>query len=132
MPPRILSGVTVVVVEDHEVVRSLLAQFLTQQGARVIACPNVSDALVAVTRERPDVVVSDIALPDGDGFQLLQSIRRLGPEIGGNTPAIAMSALGATITNQRVLAAGFSSYLGKPFTPQQLLQAIQAALRPQS
>ena len=132
MSPRILSGIIVVVVEDHEVVRSLLAQFLSQQGARVIACSKVSDALVAVTRERPDVVVSDINLPDGDGFQLLRSIRRLGPEIGGNTPAIAMSALGATATNQRALAAGFRSYLGKPFTPQQLLQAIQAALRPQS
>jgi CheY-like chemotaxis protein len=112
MPPRILSDVTVVVLEDHEVVRSLLTQFLTQQGARVIACPNVSDALVAVTRERPDVVVSDIAPPDGDGFQLLQSIRRLGPEIGGNTPAIAMSALGATITNQRVLSRRFSLVSG--------------------
>jgi DNA-binding response OmpR family regulator len=62
----------------------------------------------------------------------LQSVRSLGPEIGGNTPVIAMSALGATITNHRALAAGFCSYLGKPFTPQQLLHAIRAALRLQN
>ena len=67
-----------------------------------------------------------------DGFQLLQSIRRRDPEIGGSIPVIAMSALGATVTKQRALAAGFRSYLGKPFTPQQLLQTIEAALRPET
>jgi CheY-like chemotaxis protein len=132
MLPRILTGVTVVVVEDHEITRSLLTQFLSQQGARVIACPNVADALVAVTRERPDVVVSDINLPDEDGFELLRNIHRLDPEMGGDVPVIAMSALGASATEQRALAAGFRSYLGKPFTPLQLLQAIQSVLRPQN
>jgi CheY-like chemotaxis protein len=132
IPRRILTGVTAVVVEDHDDVRSLLIEFLRQQGARVIGCPNAAEALEAVTQERPDVVLSDINLPDVDGFQLLQSIRRLDPEIGGNIPVIAMSALGATVTKQRALAAGFRSYLGKPFTPQQLLQTIEAALRPET
>jgi CheY-like chemotaxis protein len=107
----ILSGVTVVVVEDHDDVRSLLVEFLRQQGARVIDCSNAAQALEAVTQERPDVVLSDINLPGGDGFQLLQSIRSLDPEIGGKTAVIAMSALGVTITNHRALAAGFRSYL---------------------
>jgi|ERR1700720_535570 DNA-binding response OmpR family regulator len=132
MPPKILSGLTIVVVEDHDDVRSVLAQFLRQQGARIIGCSKAYDALEAVVHERPDLVLSDIGLPDGDGFHLLQSVRSLGPEIGGNTPVIAMSALGATITNHRALAAGFCSYLGKPFTPQQLLHAIRAALRLQN
>ena len=132
MPPKILSGVTVVVVEDHDVLRSVLIDFLRQQDASVIGCAKASEALEAVIRERPDLVLSDITLPDGDGFQLLQSIRNLDPENGGNTPAVAMSALGATIANHRALAAGFCSYLGKPFTPQQLLNAIQAALRLQN
>jgi CheY-like chemotaxis protein len=132
MSPGILSGVTVVVVEDHDDVRSVLVEFLRQQGARVIGCATASDALAAVIRERPELVLSDITLPDRDGFQLLQNIRSLDPENGRNTPAIAMSALGATTTDQRALAAGFRSYLGKPFTPQQLLQAIRVALRPQS
>jgi CheY-like chemotaxis protein len=96
-----------------------------------MGCTEAFEALQAVIRERPDLVLSDITLPDGDGFQLIQSIRSLDPENGGDTPVIAMSALGATIANHRVVAAGFSSYLGKPFTPRQLLQAIQAALRPQ-
>ena len=132
IPRRILTGVTAVVVEDHDDVRSLLTEFLRQQGARVIGCPNAAEALEAVTQELPDVVLSDINLPDVDGFQLLQSIRRLDPEIGGSIPVIAMSALGATVTKQRALAAGFRSYLGKPFTPQQLLQTIEAALRPET
>jgi DNA-binding response OmpR family regulator len=132
IPRRILTGVTAVVVEDHDDVRSLLTEFLRQQGARVIGCPNAAKALEAVTQERPDVVLSDINLPDVDGFQLLQSIRRLDPEIGGSIPVIAMSALGATVTKQRALAAGFRSYLGKPFTPQRLLRTIEAALRPET
>jgi DNA-binding response OmpR family regulator len=132
MSPGILSGVKVVVVEDHDDARSVLVEFLSRQGARVIGCATASDALVAVIRERPGLVLSDITLPDEDGFQLLQKIRSLDPENGGNTPAIAMSALGATITDQRALAAGFRLYLGKPFTPQQLLEAIRAALRSQS
>ena len=132
MSPGILSGVTVVVAEDHDDLRSVLVEFLSRQGARVIGCATASDALAAVIRERPELVLADITLPDGDAFQLLQSIRSLDPENGGNTPAIAMSALGATTIDQGALAAGFRSYLGKPFTPQQLLQAIRAALRPQS
>jgi Response regulator containing CheY-like receiver, AAA-type ATPase, and DNA-binding domains len=129
IPKRILSGVTVVVVEDHDMIRSLVAEFLRLQGARVLDCSNAAQALERVTQERPDVVLSDINLPGADGFQLLQHIRSLDSEIGGNTPVIAMSAMGATVTNQRALAAGFCSYLGKPFTPQQLLNTIQAALR---
>jgi CheY-like chemotaxis protein len=132
IPRRILTGITALVVEDHDDVRSLVTEFLRQQGARVTGCPNAVEALEAVTQERPAVVLSDINLPGMDGFQLLQSIRELDPEIGGNIPVIAMSALGATVTKQRALAAGFRSYLGKPFTPQQLLEAIRAALRSQS
>ena len=123
---------TVVIVEDQDVTRSLITGFLRQQGAKVIECSNADQALESVTRERPDLVLSDINLPGEDGFQLLQNIRSLDPEFGGNTPAIAMSAIGATVTNERALAAGFRSYLGKPFTPQQLLSAIQLALRSQN
>src|ERR1700730_16705772 len=132
MPPKILCGVTIIVVEDHDYFRSVLMEFLSGHGARVIGCGKVSEALEAVIRERPDLVLSDIALPDGDGFQLMRRLRDMDPEIGGNTATIAMSSLGATISNQCVLAAGFRSFLGKPFTPQQLLRTIQEALRPQS
>ena len=132
IPRRTLVGVTVVIVEDHDVTRSLITGFLRQQGAKVIECSNADQALESVTRERPDLVLSDINLPRKDGFQLLQGIRSLDAEIGGNTPVIAMSAMGATVTKQRALAAGFRLYLGKPFTTKQLLSAIQIALRIQN
>jgi DNA-binding response OmpR family regulator len=132
IPRRTLIGVTVVIVEDHDLIRSLVAGFLRQQGARVIECSNAGQALASVMREQPDVILSDINLPGEDGFQLLESIRHLDPETGGGTPVIAMSAMGATVTKERALAAGFRSYLGKPFTPQQLLSAIKAALRIQN
>ena len=132
MPQRILTGATIVLVEDHDLIRSLISEFLRRQGAKVIDCSNAVEALDAVTQHRPDVVLSDINLPGADGFQLLQNIRRLDAEMGGNVPVIAMSALGATVTKHRSSGASFHSYLGKPFTPAQLLQTIEAALRPQS
>jgi CheY-like chemotaxis protein len=131
IPERILTGATVVVVEDHDLIRSLISEFLRQRGAKVIYCSNAVEALDAVRQHRPDLVLSDINLPDADGFQLLQNIRRLDAEIGGNVPVIAMSALGAAVTKQRALAAGFRSYLDKPFTPAQLLRAIEAGLHTQ-
>src|SRR5258705_12699632 len=100
IPRRILTGVTAVVVEDHDYVRSLLTEFLREQGARVIGCPNAAEALEAVTQELPDVDLSDINLPDVDGFQLLQSIRRLNPVIGGSIPVIAMNAVDDTDIKQ--------------------------------
>src|SRR5438132_13727752 len=63
IPRRILSGVTVVVVEDHDTIRSLVAEFLRLQGARVLDCSNAAQALERVIQERPDVVLSDINLP---------------------------------------------------------------------
>jgi DNA-binding response OmpR family regulator len=126
---RILSGVTVVVVEYHDHMRALVAEFLTQHGATVIACASASEGLEAMKQNRADVVLSELNLPREDGFQLLQSIRGLGLRAISNTPAIAMNSLGCSILRKRALSEGFDGYLDKPFTPKDLLETIQSALR---
>jgi CheY-like chemotaxis protein len=73
---------------------------------------------------RPDIVLSDISLPNRHGFELLRDIRALGPENGGGVPVIAMTALGRMVDRNRTISAGFQRHLDKPFGPEKLLEAI--------
>jgi CheY-like chemotaxis protein len=83
MDQKLLDGVTIVMVEGYGDMRSVLAQFLSEQGARVISCPNAVQAFEAVKQNRPDVVLSELNLQAEDGFQLLRRIRTLGIEADG-------------------------------------------------
>jgi len=127
--PAILTNVTIVIVEDHPDIRFHVAEFLARQGARVIAAPNAFEGFQAVGRNRPNIVLLDIELPDRDGFELLRDIRALGPENGGDVPVIAMTAFGRTADRNRTNAAGFQAHLEKPFVPTKLLDAIKSVLK---
>jgi CheY-like chemotaxis protein len=85
-------------------------------------------AIDSVTRARPDLVITDIGLSDGDGFQLLSVIKKLDLESGTDTPVLAMSAHADLILGRRAADAGFSNFLRKPFTPDRLIEAISEAL----
>jgi DNA-binding response OmpR family regulator len=128
MPSDCLTGIKIVVVEDDATLRSVLTQFLVEKGASVTPCGCVSEGTDKVRREQPDLVLTDLNLPDADGFQLMKDIRQFDAESGGNTPAIAMSALGYIVTDELALAAGFRTYLPKPFTPRQLTETVRLAL----
>lgn len=125
---KILSGVRVVVVEYHDYMRALVAEFLSQHGAKVIACASASEGLEAMKQNRADVILSELNLPCEDGFQFLRSVRRLRPGPSGNTRAIAMNSLGCSILRKRALSEGFDGYLDKPFTPKTLIEAIHSVL----
>jgi len=127
MASKLLDGVRLVLIERHDDLRSVLANFLSQQGAGVIAFSQPSQALVAVEQSQVDVVLLELA-EDEYGFQLVRTIRELQPASGGNTPVIAMNSLGSGILRNRALTAGFNGYLDKPFTPRKLLESIQSAL----
>jgi CheY-like chemotaxis protein len=127
--PAILTNLTIVIVEDHPDIRLYVAEFLSRQGATVIAAPNASEGLQAVSGDRPNIVLLDIKLPDRDGFELLRDIRALGPENGGDVPVIAMTAFGRTADRNRTIAAGLQAHLDKPFVPQKLLDALKSVLK---
>jgi CheY-like chemotaxis protein len=118
-----LVGMRVLVVEDHDDSRDLLAQVLEHVGARVIASPSADEALAHL--DQVDVVVTDIGMPVHDGFWLLHQIRRR-----SSTPVIAVS--GYADLQDRALREAFTRVLRKPIDPWVLCREVAAALRPRS
>lgn len=128
MASGIFSGVTVILVEDHENLRAILSEFLIQKGAKVIACSTAAQALEIITQNPPNLVLAAIRMQDGNGIRLLTGIRALGSEFGGKIPVIAMGSLISPTVVERESPGEFNAYLGRPFTPARLLEAIKSAL----
>jgi CheY-like chemotaxis protein len=124
---RVLDGLYVLVVEDHEDSRTLLATVLAMNGAQVIAVASVVEALDAFERTTFDVVISDINMPDLDGFDLIERLRVRSPDEGGAVPAIAVTALDGDDDRRRLLAAGFQYHLAKPVEAVRLLELLLRA-----
>lgn len=118
-----LAGLRILVVDDQSDARTLLSTVLTHCGAEVTEASSVGDAIVRLGHETPDIIVSDIAMPDADGFALIRNIR---DERKLTLPVLAVTAFGQTFDRERILAAGFSSYLRKPLEPMDLAREIQA------
>ena len=109
-----LNNLKILLVEDGEKTRIALAQLLSSQGATVQAESSAKDALKAFTTFRPDIVVSDIAMPEEDGHSLIRKIRSLNHEHGGDTPAVALTAYAEPRDRDAAFASGFQEYLNKP------------------
>jgi CheY-like chemotaxis protein len=124
MPPHALGNLTIVLVEDHPDARALIGAFLRREGANVISASDGLEGLEAVKTHNPDLVLSDLVMPRRDGFELLNNIRALDSDQGGNVPVIAMTALAQYSDRQRPPGNGFERHLSKPFSPNQLLDAI--------
>jgi len=119
-----LDGVKVLVVDDELDMRDFLSVSLRQYGADVTAIASVGEAVEALERERPDVLVSDIGMPGEDGYALIRKIRALGPERGGQVPAAALTGFAHGEDTSRVLSAGYQVHLPKPVEPSQLAQVV--------
>ena len=128
MSPNRLSNLKIVVVDDHNDFRRYLGAFLGHLGADVEVAENAIEGLEAVKAYRPNLVLSDISMPGRDGFGLLNDIRALGPDAGGNVPVIAMTALVTRLDSGAFLNAGFNAFLPKPFSPETLVEAILTVL----
>ena len=100
--------------------RTLLGSY----GGEVRSRSTAADALEEVRAWRPDVLVTDVAMPEQDGYWLIAQVRALGPEEGGRTPAVALTALGGTEDRARSLLAGFGQHLCKPVSPRELAAAV--------
>jgi CheY-like chemotaxis protein len=109
-----LRGITVLLVDDESDAREAVAMLLAQCGARVTQAPSADDAWTALQLELPDVVVSDLAMPNEDGFSLLRRLRGADSEPLRRLPVIALTAYNAEADRRRVIAAGFDLHLAKP------------------
>jgi len=109
-----LSGLIVMVVDDEPDARSLIARVLDECGAEVLIAGRAQDALVMVEQTPPHVIVSDISMPDIDGFELLKRLRDDGGARVADVPVIALTAFARDEDRSRILGAGFSRHLTKP------------------
>jgi PAS domain S-box-containing protein len=122
-PPG-LAGLRVLVVDDQLDIVDLVVDLLAPCGALVRTATSAREALADLREWRPDVLVSDIAMPGEDGYWLIEHVRALEPDAGGDTPALALTAYVRMEDRLSVLAAGFHMYVPKPIEPGELLDAV--------
>lgn len=123
-----LDGFKILIVDDEVDSRELLCVMLQELGAQAIAVASAKEALQFISQTKPDLLISDIGMPEIDGYMLLSQIRSLPLELGGNLPAIALTAYAGEIDQQQALAAGYQKHLAKPVVSNQLLKAIAELL----
>lgn len=122
--PVNLERLQILFVDDDLDVLQLVKLILTNAGAVVSTAGSGQQALELLGTTRPDVIISDISMPGFDGYQFIEQVRKLGPEAGGRTPAIALTAHTRGKDQQKALAAGFNHHLSKPMRALQLIGAI--------
>ena len=121
--PHSLSGLRILVVDDERDTRELVAALLTTCGAEVVSVGSATEALDRMERQRFDLLISDIGLPEINGYELIATIRQLGEEHGGRTPALALTAYAGIGDRKRALAAGYEMHMPKPFVAAELISA---------
>src|ERR1043165_9541361 len=121
-----LDGVHVLLVEDDDDSRKLLGTMLKRYGARVTSTKSAAEAFEAFTNDVPDVLISDIGMPDEDGYQLIRKLRALPGQKGGTTPAIALTGYASRKDRERALSAGYQQHMAKPIEQMDMITAIAA------
>lgn len=121
-----LTGIRVLCVDDELDTRKLLEVLLAHYGASVLTLASGVDVLMIIESFQPNILISDIGMPEVDGYTVLQQVRSLTPEKGGQIPAIALTAYAAEKDQQKALDVGFQQHLTKPVDPDRLVQAIIA------
>ncbi|HZE71381.1 MAG TPA: ATP-binding protein [Pyrinomonadaceae bacterium] len=119
-----LKGLRVLVVDDEEDARQIISSLISRTGAEVMACESAREALVMLEQWKPDVLMSDIAMPEEDGYSLINKVRALPAEKGGHIPAAAFTAYARDEDRKRALAAGFQMHIPKPISGGQLLSMV--------
>lgn len=127
-PKLSLDGLLILVVDDEEDTRQLLKQALTFYGATVITTGSAPDALREIESKHPDVLVSDIGMPEEDGYSLIRKIRTLSDERQRQIPAIALTAFTRAQDRMRALSSGFQNHVSKPVEPDELVTVIASVL----
>ena len=123
-----LSGVKVLVVDDQADARDLIVRVLSECRADVVTASSAEEALAAVEALRPHVLVSDIGLPDVDGYEFLRRVRALGHARGGAVPAIALTAFARSEDRTRALRAGYLVHVAKPVEPSELVATVASVV----
>jgi len=119
-----LEGLRVLVVDDDPDARQLVSAVLAQCQVEVRTAPGAAAGLVALAAWRPDVLISDIGMPDVDGYDFIRQVRALTVECGGSVPAVALTAYAGAEDRVRALAAGFQAHAPKPIEPAEIVALV--------
>ncbi|PZO55290.1 MAG: diguanylate cyclase, partial [Phormidesmis priestleyi] len=122
--PKNLNGLQILVVDDEADSQEITAFALTQAGAQVVTVSSGAEALAAIAQQPLDLLISDIGMPEMDGYMLMQQVRTLPSEKGGLLKAIALTAYAGEIDANRAFLAGFQRHVSKPVEPDRLLSII--------
>jgi CheY-like chemotaxis protein len=126
---QLLSGLNVLLVDDDSDTLMLMATALTKREANVIAVSSADEAIEAITQKRPDVLVSDIAMPDEDGYGLIEKVRSLENGQSETIPAVAITAYAKEEERRRALSSGFPIDRAKPVELTELISVVARAAR---
>lgn len=126
---QMLAGVNVLLVDDDSDTLQLMAMALSRRQANVTAVSSAGEAMQAIRQKRPDVLVSDIAMPDEDGYGLIKRVRSLENGETQSIPAVAITAYAKEEDRKRALSSGFQIYLAKPVEPAELVSVVARAAR---
>ncbi|MEH2344888.1 MAG: ATP-binding protein [Nostoc sp.] len=123
-PTEILAGIQILVVDDDDDTRDFHTFVLEQAGAMVTAVTSAKEALQVLAESEPDMLLSDIGMPEIDGYMLMRQIKALQANQAKQIPAIALTAYAGEINQQQALESGFQKHLSKPVEPDELIKAI--------
>jgi CheY-like chemotaxis protein/two-component sensor histidine kinase len=127
-----LSGVDVLVVDDDRDARELIKRILSDCGASVRIAASARDAFELFKEQAPNLLISDLGMPEVDGFELLDWVRHLEREQGSQVPAIALTAFARSEDRLSALEAGFSAHISKPVEPSELIATVASVVGPAS
>jgi CheY-like chemotaxis protein len=124
-----LDGLKILVVDDEVDARELLTWVLEERNADVMTAASVEEAMEAVEQSRPDILISDLAMPGEDGYMLIRRLRSREEKQGGEIPAVALTAYAGREERQQAISAGFQAHLSKPVEPRHLAKIISSLVR---
>ncbi|MNT04357.1 Sensor histidine kinase TmoS [compost metagenome] len=125
----VLKDLKVLLVDDSDDIRHLITRYLEKRGAQVLAVNSAFEALDILRNSQQDILVSDISMPEMDGYELISSVRKFSAEQGGNIKAMALTAYAREEEEQKSLAAGFNVHLSKPISAHDLVDNIARLLQ---
>jgi PAS domain S-box-containing protein len=125
-----LSNVRVLIVDDEDDARYLIDRFIVERGGQSVMAKSAAEALQVLANERVDIIVSDVGMPDIDGYELIRRVRKA--SAAANTMAIALTAYARAEDRQRALLAGYQMHLAKPVDPRELIAGIASLLNLQA
>jgi CheY-like chemotaxis protein len=119
-----LKGLKLLVVDDEPDARDLVARILGHRGAMVTCAASAAEAITAFQTQVPDVLISDIGMPDEDGYELIRKIREIERTRGTHIQAVALTAFARSEDRTRAMLAGYQAHIAKPVEPAELIATV--------